>query len=220
MSVEAPPLRMTVDGIEAVLPRLTVTLPDGRTGYYQRSNGREDGCIVAAVATITQVPIEDVPPMDDFGEALEFFTAQGFRWESLHELPPPASDRRLWLGWDRRIGGLVREGQRDGTILKRGQTLRRPGDDLPDGVDHRIPVHEAMGVGASTDNAVADSYAMADAPDEGGWDRPHRPGELVHCIVGQGPYEYFDPASGWVFPGGHRSPQIAVEHAIAVERRD
>ena len=45
---------MVVDGAPAVLPRLSVQLPDGRVGYYQRSNEALGGCLAAAVATFTE----------------------------------------------------------------------------------------------------------------------------------------------------------------------
>jgi hypothetical protein len=61
---------------------------------------------------------------------------------------------------ERRIGELVRAGQREGTVLTRGQTLRRLD---PVGVRDLGRPHELMGVGLASD-AVSDTYVMADAP--------------------------------------------------------
>lgn len=64
---------------------------------------------------------------------------------------------------ERRIGELVREGQRDGAILRQGQTARRPGHEVVGELRH---AHEVMGAGGRTDPIVRDSYAMADAPEQ------------------------------------------------------
>jgi len=62
---------------------------------------------------------------------------------------------------ERRIGELVRQGQRDGTVLSRGQTV----GDRTRGCDLRRP-HEAVGVSENDRKAVSDAYAMADSPNE------------------------------------------------------
>lgn len=64
---------------------------------------------------------------------------------------------------ERRIGELVKQGQREGTVLSRGQTLSRL--DPTHGGDLRKP-HEAMGVAENDHKAMGDSYALADAPPE------------------------------------------------------
>ena len=48
MTVFSPGIRLEVDGVPAVLPRLRVLLPDGGIGWHQRI--RTD-CLRAAVAT-------------------------------------------------------------------------------------------------------------------------------------------------------------------------
>lgn len=60
---------------------------------------------------------------------------------------------------ERRIGELVREGQREGTIAARGQHLSVP----PRGVEHISSPSEFIEGG---NKAMGDTYAMADAPAE------------------------------------------------------
>lgn len=63
---------------------------------------------------------------------------------------------------ERRIGELVREGQQEGTILKRGQTRAK----LDVGRDRHLGPTDAMGVDRSNFEAVTDTYTMADASAE------------------------------------------------------
>lgn len=88
---------------------LTVELDDGRVGYYQR---REDDCMAAAVATLMQVPVSDVPDPriderlargDDPAEInaraasdLAAWLAE-FRLRLVRHRPPPVG-RNGWLG--------------------------------------------------------------------------------------------------------------------------
>jgi hypothetical protein len=51
MTVFSPGIRLEVDGVPAVLPRLRVGLPDGGIGWYQRTS---TDCLRAAVATATK----------------------------------------------------------------------------------------------------------------------------------------------------------------------
>lgn len=63
---------------------------------------------------------------------------------------------------ERRIGELVRAGQVEGTVLKRGQTRAK----LDVGPDRHLGPAEAMGIERKNFNAVTDHYAMADAGGE------------------------------------------------------
>jgi hypothetical protein len=56
MTTAAVPLYAEVDGMTAMLPELSVTLPDGRTGWFQRS--RTD-CLYRAGPTATSIRAVD-----------------------------------------------------------------------------------------------------------------------------------------------------------------
>lgn len=143
--ISSAPIHMEVDGIPAVLPVLSVELPDGRTGYYQRS---PDECLKAAVAVATQVPYDELP---DIG--------------SLREL----------YAWADQEGFVVQ--------------MHFPPD---------LPVTEPQWIGVS----------------------PKLPGSQArHTIVAAYRAQYFDPAAGWVFPGGASAPPIRdLDHAITLTR--
>lgn len=132
---------MIVDGMEAVLTEETVTLPDGDTGYFQRT---VDGCLTAALATLTQTPLDDLPPIRNDADALAWAVAHGW---AVDRPPDPPLDRRRWIAFTPRL-----------TPLR---------------------------------HTVVFAY-----------DRP-----------------YFDPASGWEFPGGARPPTYKeFDYGLTLER--
>lgn len=99
--VTVAPIELEVDGIPATLPELSVVLPDGRTGYYQRS--RVD-CLRAAVATATGIPYDEVGPVSTLRELQAWAEDRGYRVQ-LH-LEPPHSER--WIGCSPRYEGGLR----------------------------------------------------------------------------------------------------------------
>lgn len=136
-----PELRTEIDGIPAVLRRLTIPFSDGRTGYYQRT--RLD-CLRAAVATACQVPYEQVPDMTDSSELIAWGVPLGFSFDQ----PPDPWQHELWLGFS-----------------------------------------------------------------------PFLTGSWRHVVVGTYDRILFDPATGWEFPGGLRSPAITeLDYALTIER--
>ena len=58
MTATAPLTMEVAPGIEAILPRLSCELPDGRIGHFQR---RIDDCLRAAIATVVDCSYESVP---------------------------------------------------------------------------------------------------------------------------------------------------------------
>lgn len=97
-------------GVELVRPA-TVRLADGTVGYCVRAP-RKDDCFAAALATVLQVPIGDVPDprLDDrvaagetveeidrsaWSELNEWLYGRGLRMTLHTELPPR---RRRWMG--------------------------------------------------------------------------------------------------------------------------
>lgn len=62
---------------------------------------------------------------------------------------------------ERRIGELVREGQRDGRVLTRGERLSDVHGD-----EQVLRPSEAMGIGANSKAAISQHYSMADVPNE------------------------------------------------------
>lgn len=56
--MESVTLQTPAGPVEALLPRQTCRLASGAVGYFQR---RQDDCAHAALATVLQVPYEDVP---------------------------------------------------------------------------------------------------------------------------------------------------------------
>jgi len=86
--------------VPAFLPRLTRDLPDGRVGYFQRS---QFDCMRAAVATLLQIDYEQVPDPDHLGPGTyadeldrwarwgEWAASQGHRIR-FHNKPPEGAD--------------------------------------------------------------------------------------------------------------------------------
>lgn len=77
------------DGQIFVLPELTTKLEDGRTAYYQRDMF---DCVRACVATLTQIPYEDVPEMPYFEDVLPTWATGhgfdlGYHHCNQHEMP-------------------------------------------------------------------------------------------------------------------------------------
>lgn len=75
----------TIDGYRAVLRSYRTRLPDGRTGWYQRSNGPDGGCLRAAVATATQIPYDDVPALFTDGDLWAFADERGYEARPLEQ---------------------------------------------------------------------------------------------------------------------------------------
>jgi hypothetical protein len=66
--------------VEALLPKLSCELPNGATGYYQRQH---DDCLRAALATVLQVPYEEVPDFrgDGPGTHADELACEEAQWE-------------------------------------------------------------------------------------------------------------------------------------------
>lgn len=99
MSAVNTPLVTEVDGIRAELPFRRVRLRDGRIGYYQLGNSPKGGCLAAAVATATQTPLEEVPAMENWSEALAWAAERG--WTAEPHLVAPPLDSPNWIGFVR-----------------------------------------------------------------------------------------------------------------------
>jgi hypothetical protein len=86
-----PPIHAVVDGIEAVLPVLSVELAPGWPGWYQRS---QDDCLQAAVATALRIDYEDAAGVSSMAELHDWCVTRGivdsFHVNGSDSLTPPA----------------------------------------------------------------------------------------------------------------------------------
>lgn len=92
---------LTIDGMPCWLEHEYVELPDGRRGWYQRSNDHESGCLRAAVATITGVHWDDVGPMHTTRLLAEWCERCGLAMQARYRPDVTALDCD-WLGVLRR----------------------------------------------------------------------------------------------------------------------
>ena len=87
-------IEAVIGGVQATLAEVSVPLPNGEVGYYQRS---QFDCLKAAVATAVQVPYDDLPEIPNLGALHAWADAEGFT-VNLH-FPPDVPDReRRWIG--------------------------------------------------------------------------------------------------------------------------
>lgn len=131
MTAAEQPLRMTVDGIELVLPHRTVRLPDGDVGYFQTTNDPDaGGCFAAALATLMQVPLEDLGRMHTLRDLAAWADPRGLDYYPCDDL-----HARRWMGfadqhvivgtWGGRIyfdpasGWMTADGRRGPSIVQR-----------------------------------------------------------------------------------------------------
>jgi hypothetical protein len=139
-----PAITAVIDGQPAELPSLFCELPDGRIGWYQRS---EFDCLQAAVATAVGAPYEALEGVRSLKILYTWAALNGFTVEMLFEGSPDQDS--LWIG--------------------------------------HTPV-QRLG--------------------------------MRHAFVGRGENVYFDPASGWIFPGGHPLPPRVVDYATQLKPKE
>lgn len=100
-------MELLVDGQRAVLRELTTRLPDGDTGYYQRST---TDCLRAAVATTLQLAYSCLPDFRDEVELDHWALDNGLRlWHvGPHVLTDTEWGARRWIGMSEPYEGGVR----------------------------------------------------------------------------------------------------------------